>query len=243
MWRREGVFKFLKDLLFPVYCYSCGQEGEWWCDECLQEYLKNSYLVLKCPYCGKKNQTGETCYRCEAVSFLDREVAFLFYQSDEIVGRLIKSFKYSFAEEIREVWQKVVERRVGDILGLSEDCDDVLFQIIPIPLHKKRMAERGFNQAEIIAHILSSKIGWPVLKDALKRVKKTDQQAHLSFLARRENIKNAFVWQGKESCPENIILVDDVFTSGATMQEAAQVLKCSGARVVRGITLARGDFV
>ncbi len=112
--------------------------------------------------------------------------------------------------------------------------------IIPVPLHRRRYAERGFNQSEQLAAIVSSVLNIPCAT-VLKRVRYTKQQARLSQSDRRQNVMSAFAL--KESCQtvsgKHVMLVDDVFTSGATMQECGRVLVERGAASVSGFTLAR----
>ena len=113
--------------------------------------------------------------------------------------------------------------------------------IIPIPLHKNKLKKRGFNQAEELAKGISKFLEKPIFNDVLLKIKPTFAQMELSKEKRRENIKGAFVCQkpivvrGKK-----ILLVDDIFTTGATMEECARVLKEAGAREVWGAVVARG---
>lgn len=233
--------RVVKDILFPIFCVSCRLEGEWWCEDCWQKYRTKFKLILRCPACGKKTDDGSACRRCRVVSYLDKETAFLFYQEKNFVARLIKVWKYGYAEDIKEVWEKVMRHGMAEFFSLSDNWYGDEYVLVPIPLHPKRMAERGFNQAYVLADILSAIGGWKIV-DGLSRTKYTSQQARLDFWARRENIKGAFIWGDGIKCPTKIILVDDVFTSGITTQEAAKVLKVAGAEVVEGITLARGEM-
>lgn len=112
--------------------------------------------------------------------------------------------------------------------------------LIPIPLAKKRQKERGFNQSEEIGKELSKFLKIPLVNNALIKVRETLPQVELSGKEREENIKGAF-WCRDENMVKNktIFLVDDVFTTGSTMEEAARVLKEAGAKKVWGITVAR----
>lgn len=237
----KKAFIFLKDIIWPIFCVDCGGEGSWWCEECWNKYRENFKLVLKCPSCGRSNEDGRSCDRCKVVSYLDKETAFLFYDDKSVVGGLIKKWKYNFIEDISVVWRQVIECGLAEIFANEDVLDIYKYKTIPVPLHPKRFVERGFNQAEVLANILSDIGGFEIIQ-GLKRVKYTTQQAKLNFWERRENISGAFEWKSKYEVPEKIILVDDVFTSGATMQECAKVLKKIGAKQVWGITLARGEM-
>ncbi len=109
--------------------------------------------------------------------------------------------------------------------------------IVPIPLSARRQAERGFNQSLIIAQELSSYFKIPII-DGLKKSERPPQ-SELAAEKRSKNIANAFSWQGENLAGQKIILVDDVVTTGATLAEAAKVLKKAGAKKVIGLAVAR----
>ncbi|MDD2758626.1 MAG: ComF family protein [Patescibacteria group bacterium] len=231
------IAKFLKDILFPVFCAECGREGEWWCEECLAE--KKFSIFGFCPVCGKQSR-GETCPGCREASSLDGVFSFLIYTENDPVGKLIKDFKYSFALDIKTVWGKIIPRAVGE----TKFCGENPWLLVPVPLHPRRERERGYNQARVIAEIIFSVLQkkYPTGQfiagsRGLSRVRPTAQQARLSREERMKNVYGAFAWAGEP--PERAILVDDVFTSGATMQECARVLKMAGTKKVLGLTLAR----
>jgi len=114
------------------------------------------------------------------------------------------------------------------------------FSIIPIPLFLKRLKWRGFNQSEEIAKILAGYFEMPFLQDALIRIKDTRPQIELPKEERAKNIKDAFMCQHPKKIKNiNIILFDDVYTTGATMREAAKILKRAGAKQIIGLTVAR----
>ena len=236
-----GWLQIFKDCLFPIFCLECQAEGQWWCDDCLQKSFQGG--VLCCPACHQDSTNGHVCANCKATSFLNGSVAFFDYDENLSVGTMIKKFKFNLATDISKVWQHLIQS-YGDILFDKTGLRDKPLIVIPVPLHKKRFNERGFNQSEIIAQLVFDKLKHTndVLFDTknLQRQKNTAQQARLSRVERLKNIKDAFVWRGQNLDGCSIILVDDVFTTGATMQACAQVLKENGAGTVVALTLARG---
>jgi ComF family protein len=163
------------------------------------------------------------------------------------VSKLIKVFKYNFLLDTVEVFRKIINNVNFNchpelVPACRQAGQDLVnwhgFTIIPVPLHARRKRERGFNQSEIIAEIISEKLGLTINQN-LRRVIYTAQQAKLSGDERRKNLQGAFVWSGGQA-PEKVLLVDDVFTTGATMQECAKVLKNCGVKTVSCLVLARG---
>ncbi|HEX6290478.1 MAG TPA: phosphoribosyltransferase family protein, partial [Herpetosiphonaceae bacterium] len=112
--------------------------------------------------------------------------------------------------------------------------------IVPVPLHPDRLRMRGYNQAALLAHRLAQRSGLMLCSDQLARVRRTSQQADLNRVERRENVRDAFGWQSKTPPPRRILLLDDVLTTGATVEAAAQALHAAGAREVHALALARG---
>ena len=167
---------------------------------------------------------------------MSSHIAVVLYREDKLIGKIVHSWKYRYAEELKDVLEELIGDFIVDKDYLFSDID----YIIPIPLHKKRLAERGFNQAQILADILGQELGRPV-SEVLEREQYTVQQARLDKGQREKNVRSAFVSVSHVS--GNILLVDDVFTTGSTMQEAAKVLLESGAEKVRGFSLARGVWV
>ncbi len=200
----------LKDILFPKFCVNCKKEGEWLCEAC--------FPLADFPQGG------------EAVANLD-DVTALFSYGENTISNLILMFKYKYLSEIADIFEKIIDKT-----GLHNIWQD--FVIIPVPLHARRQRERGFNQAEILAGLFAKKLGLSINKN-LHRPIYTVQQAKLPRKQRQSNLKNAFVW-GAGIPPEKVLLVDDVYTTGATMAECAKVLKENGVKVVWGLVLARG---
>jgi ComF family protein len=227
----KNVIVSIKDYFFPIYCLGCNKEGEWVCDNCLVNI--DTAGVWRCPVCNNFTFTGERCGRCEYKGQLMLVVAVSEYEEENLVGKLIKIIKYQYAEEA----VLVIEKMISNFIKNHQDFFENIKTIVPVPLHSRRYAERGFNQAELIAKALSKKINIPMEK-FLKRTRYTRQQVGLSREERQQNLQDAFVVEGVVCGP--ILLVDDVYTTGSTMQECAKVLRQAGVKEVGGFVVARG---
>ena len=113
--------------------------------------------------------------------------------------------------------------------------------IIPIPLSRKRKRKRGFNQAELLAKELGRGLGIPVDGKSLARVRDTNPQKQMDARGRRVNLRNAFAWKGKDRARGNILLIDDIYTTGNTIDAAARVLKSNGAGKIYFLTISIGQ--
>jgi ComF family protein len=207
---RGGVVDFVKDALFPYFCPECRREGEWWCAEC----RKKSYNFQK----------------IRAVNDLDLVTALFLFNEPAPIGKLIHDFKYNFMIDIGQLWKDVV---ADNMFSLSKTT------LVPVPLYKRRERERGYNQSVIIANMLAEHFKLKVDDGLLRRIRSTKQQAKLGAEERRKNVDGAFVWVGS-TVPEHVTLVDDVYTTGSTMNECAKVLRAAGVKNVEGFVLAHG---
>lgn len=227
----DRAFRSIKDRLFPIFCIGCEREGEWWCKQC--QLASDSRVVLACPVCGKSTVRGEVCKMCKAVSHLDGVTALFNYDEASPIGKLIKLYKYQRARDMRELWREIILDSLLDI--------PVPSAVMPVPLYPRRERERGFNQAEELALFVSEKYNeGTIMPSTLHRFRHTSQQATLNKSEREANVVGAFNWNSSAPAPARVLLVDDVFTTGSTMQECARVLKEHGAKEVWGFVLARG---
>jgi ComF family protein len=214
------------DFFFPKKCGVCEKEGKRLCRDCLG---KLKLTEQKCPMCCQRSLGGVTHKRCETSLGLDGLKALWSYRQIE-VRKLIKAVKYKFSQEI-----------VGEIFKLVQIKRQEVNLIVPLPLNRQRENWRGFNQASTIAKELGRQWGIEVT-DLLIRVKNTKPLAEIkNSKLRKAVIKGAFMINPKlniQISKMRILLVDDVFTSGATMREATKILKRAGANRVWGWTLA-----
>lgn len=210
---------WVKDIFFPKFCVNCNkEEGEWLCAACF------AAITAPRPF-SCLQPTGD------GISYLDNATA-LFSYEENIVSKLIKLFKYNYITELAEIFAQIIKKGNFNFNWRG-------YTIIPVPLHPRRERERGFNQAEIIARIFAEKFGLEINTN-LRRGVYTAQQAKLSKEARQKNLKDAFAFNAEKIAPEKVLLVDDVFTTGATTQECAKVLKNNGVKTVCGLALASG---
>ncbi len=204
------AFKWLGEAFFPVKCLKCGKEGAYLCQE------HRSFLSVPRNVSPLKN-----------ISYVFAAVAY-----DDLAEKLIDSFKFRGAKKIANLLADEIVNRID-----KEKLENAI--LVPIPLHWTRKLWRGFNQAEVLAIALGNRLNIKVC-NSLKRKKRTFQQSKLKKNERQKNIKNAFVWTSKISPPHKTILVDDVAATGATLDEAANILKENGVKEVLAIVFARG---
>lgn len=224
--------KFLKEVLFPFFCVMCDAEGKLVCDACILSVKKQT--VFSCPLCHTINADGSCCKSCEDKSFISK-VFSPFSYVDPVVSRLIHALKYQYIEEATHYIKKLIEPFVEQYKDALSSYD----AIVSVPLHRRRFAERGFNQADLISNVLSELIDLPIIQP-LARKKYTRQQMLLSKEQRLKNVSDVFVSDSRLSYT-NIILVDDVYTTGATMQAcAAAIQEANSGILVSGFTIARG---
>jgi len=230
------------DTLFPISCISCNKTNDWLCSTCLNKIPLKSEQV--CPYCEKAiTPNGYTCFECKEKYSLNGLLVTSSYQ-DKTISKAIHLYKYRFIEDL--------SCALGDIILRSIQNSDLPLpdMIIPIPLHKRRLRWRGFNQSELLAKYVSEKItpGFPIAleNNLLERFRFTHPQMEIkNNFARKKNIENAFkIPKDKLKLVKNkrILLVDDVTTTGATIFECAKTLKKSGASEVFGVVVARQGY-
>ena len=223
----------LLDLIFPKRCVSCGAFGKYICASCFSkiEFVEKAI----CPICQRQAIGGKTHPKCTGKFRLDGLVVACRYKSP--IKLAIQKVKYKWVYDIEKV---LVDLLASQIWKFDLPQNSIL---VPVPLHKKRKNWRGFNQAEILAKTLSRKfdVGY---SDSLIRTINTKTQVGLTREERKKNVMGAFTLdkkvEKKQIAGRNFILVDDVYTSGATMMEAAKVLKRSQARNVWAMTVALG---
>ena len=226
---------YLQDLVFPKACLGCRREGQWLCAACRERI--NIAAADNCPICKRPDPNGSVCAACSGQSALEGLWVVAKYD-DRLVQDLIKALKYGYVSELKNDFGRLIEKY---FISRTSNWENAL--LLPIPLHRRRLLERGFNQSELIAQAAGEVLGLAQSEPLLRRKRYSRAQAKLSRPKRIANIKNAFIFNQKfVQADKNVrlILVDDVYTTGATMQECAKVLRENGFNNIRGLVIARG---
>lgn len=234
MIRKAG--KLFLDMLYPRRCPVCHDiavpGGSRICNVC-REKLK-PITGPRCFRCSKplKREEQEYCKDCRKTRLFDQGIGIFPYGS--VLQESLFKLKYgkrqeygSFYGQIAAVYSREIIRNWGVEI------------IILIPLHRKRMEKRGYNQAELIAEALGKTLCIPVDSRLMKRKVNTRPQKELDYRERKQNMKNAFFLKG-ENRYRRILLVDDIYTTGSTIEAAAELLKRNGAENVFFLTIAMG---
>lgn len=230
----------LIDWFIPKLCLGCGWEGAWLCRRCLEQLPTG--LASGCPDCSPTWQ-GEYCVRHRYAHSLDGLKAVGDY-SDPLLREAIHCFKYGGVKELIGPLGDLLLGVTGEgFSGASRLLELNNPALVPIPLHPVKLRQRGFNQAELLAERVAKQWQWSLRTDWLVKLEQGRPQAELSRLARQANAREMYgVPLAMRSAIEgqSILLVDDVATTGSTLESAAKVLRLAGAITVRGLVLARG---
>lgn len=216
--------KFILNLLFPIYCLVCKKEGEFICSQCLEKIQEGSPSALRATLIPAR-QSG-----------LKKIIAVMNYKHS-FIKNAIHRYKYDFVKELSKPFGTLMAKKLTASLLRNST-------LIPVPLHKKRLRWRGFNQSELLCQEISKQLNIPLASNILIRVKNTPPQAKIENISEREtNIQNAFslnpllISNFIEN--KNIILVDDICTTSATLQQCAKALKPLHPKSIHALVLAR----
>jgi ComF family protein len=228
--RLSNIKRAALDLFFPQRCLGCGNEGELICPNCLKSLPR--IMPPVCPRCGKPQSSGILCSGCVS-------------RQTEIQGiRSPLRFEGLVREAVHQLkYKNIRSLSVPLAMLLSEYLQNNPLPVqvlVPVPLHPKRLKERGYNQSGLLASELGRLIKIPVVDDCLARLKYRLPQAQTkSVEERRYNVDKAFYCRSTVLNNKSVLLVDDVATSGTTLDACAAALKSSGTLSVWGLVLAR----
>lgn len=224
------MFKLLTHRIFPGCCCLCdgpGINGLDLCEVCLDCLQVNSVCCSRCamPVEHHSPQGSILCGSClHEKSAITRTLAPYIFNYP--VDYIVRSLKFNFEEKYARLMGELLAKRVQDAqISIPE-------YLIPVPLHRRRYLERGFNQAELIAKFCGSKLDLPIIRNRLIRCQNTPPQSGLGRRLRKKNLKGAFQLVCGAPLPRHIALIDDVITTGSTVSEISQVLLKSGVERV-----------
>lgn len=249
------IKSFLLDLLFPKFCLGCQKEGVYLCEDCkatldISEF--NYCLCEKNPLRLMPESKSGKCQRCQ-----DKKLSGLYFalpynlpacrQEKSLTKKLIYQFKYK--PYLKDLAKTLASVLIEHFIKTGKNTDEIWENsvLIPVPLDKKKLKNRSYNQSEELAKELSKVLQIPIISDYLIKIKSTKPQMELSKQEREKNLLNAFAIKNlarpdlAKFSGKKVFLVDDVYTTGSTMQECAKVLKENGVKQVWGIAIAREE--
>ena len=240
---RPAADKLLQ-LVYPRVCPVCGriltgniisENNPYICSECYKKpVFPEEPRCLKCsrPVAYEGDGFCPTCLR--SVRHFDRGISLLIH--DDTAGKILYDLKYSNKRDNADMLVHEAAARYGELISRWDP--DVL---VPIPVYRKKKVQRGFNQAELLADLLSRYTGIPADPFMLIRSRETSPQKGLDRDQRVKNIRGAFeVTDGNCNSYRTVLLIDDIYTSGATISEAARILKVAGVETVYFLTFSIG---
>jgi len=222
----EKIFRPVVDFLFYQECIFCHEPNTLLCQPCIAAFPRSKG---KCFVCEKRNPFFRYCSSCRKDFLPDLMIAPFAYSKK--MKKIVQMMKFedisiladSFSNTLADLLRKVVDQPI----------------VVPIPLSKERFKYRGYNQSRWIAESLCQKTGWKIIELLNRKPTDFSQVEVDSKAARKKNIKGVFS-VNKISIPEEVVLLDDVITTGSTMEEACRTLKKAGARRVIAVALAMG---
>ncbi len=236
---KDSLFEVVLDILYPRHCAVCDEllpfGGGLICGECEKKLFPVS--GPRCMKCGRmlNSDREEYCSDCrEVIHFYDR--AFSVFVYNDVMQQSIFRFKYRGKQEYADFYAESIYRFLWREIG-SFGAD----ALIPVPLHKDRQIKRGYNQASLIAKKLSKFTGIRVEDDLVQRVAATRPQKNLNREERRKNLKRAFLLSQNIVKLTRVIIVDDIYTTGSTVDEMSLLLKEAGVREIYVVTVCSGS--
>lgn len=233
--RTRATFFALADLLLPNRCLGCGQGGEPLCAACAAGLPTQTGFT--CVGCSGPSYVGEPCHRCQPASALSGLWVAGAYDH-AVVAAAVRQLKYGGVRALAQPLAILAVRFLNTHVAVAHPQLLQFDAVVAVPLHRRRFLERGFNQAELIADAVAEDLGLPTAHGCLTRVRYRPAQVDLSAIQRRRNVVGAF--SALAPVPPRVLLVDDVASTGSTLQAAAKALRAAGTKEVWGLVVARG---
>lgn len=222
----KNTIKLLKDVLFPRRCF-CGKPDFLICPKCLDGIQRNKKDL--CPLCRRLSANGKTCSNCRSKSRLTGVM--IFGDHKGILKDAIWQLKYESIIDFAKPLSKLLSEKYGDFIKEKR------FIITSVPISKRRYLWRGYNQAAEIAKSLARELGLEYV-DFLNKAE-ASPQVGLSKKERIANLRGKIDVKTDLLVPKKVLIVDDVYTTGSTLEESAHILRDAGAKEVWGIVLSR----
>jgi len=207
----QQLFDLSIALLFPPRCVGCGRVDSIWCQNCQDQLDETAFPqhVRPLPPLAGITSTGV---------------------HQGIIREAVQGLKYGNAKSVAHA---LGERLVKQLQGQDWPID----MIVPVPLHKTRLAERGYNQAQLLSEHVAEVLLYPCLPEAVHRQRNTQSQVTLSGAERQANLQDAFQADPQVVSRQRVLLIDDVYTTGATLSACAQAVLQAGAQAIYGLTV------
>ena len=230
--RWRSFWNQLLDLVLPPRCVECRRLGVWLCSECMNCVPRVESPI--CARCGGAVTTDEWCVRCRTLPLQIDSIRSVVY-FEGALRKAVHLFKYE--------GRTVLAEPMGDLMARYWMEHSVPVDIVvPVPLHKSRLRERGYNQAALLAREMVRRTGLAMEEQVLVRRRATAAQIELDSKQRKENVRAAFRCTSDKLTGKHVLLVDDVCTTGATLEACSVALYEGGAHKVQALTLARARF-
>ena len=238
----KNTIDFILDLFFPITCLNCGSPKNklanpqgYLCSDCFKKIEINNWVF--CPKCTKKLIGLEPCqtHKNNPLKVLGAATN---YQND-VIKKIIWEYKYNFIEPLANPLNEILKKYY--LAVFEQQLINKKPLVTFIPLHGARFRWRGFNQSEILAKKFANDLNLEFCKTLKRKKFKKPQMKIKGYQARFENIKDSFeIINASQIKNKDIILIDDISTTGATLIEAAKILKHNGAKKIYGLVVAKG---
>ncbi|HNT30761.1 MAG TPA: phosphoribosyltransferase family protein [bacterium] len=223
------------DFLFPPFCAVCRKPGKWLCADCCEAVKPEK--EWNCLVCNQATAPYAICSACQPTALLNG--LFIASHFNSTMQKVIHAYKYKYVETIAPL--------LADLYCTLLATDEVFIKLtqvdtllIPVPLHRKRLNWRGFNQSELLAREYAKRFPRWRIASGLERMHETKTQMELDRENRLKNMINAFSYTGGNLENKTVLLVDDVSTTGATLFSCAEALKPANPKEIWGLVLAHG---
>lgn len=224
------LVEIVSNFFFPSRCLGCGRTGSYLCQDCRSRLPRITPPI--CNKCGRPQPGALLCATCWSWnSYIDGIRSPFYFEG--VIRQCVHQLKYYGLKASTSGLAELMARYLTD----STIPVDVL---VPVPLHRKKLRQRGYNQSELLAREIAKFAGLPVNSNSLRRVKDSQPQTRAVRVdVRRANVNNAFQCSDLHLTGKQVVLIDDVCTSGSTLEACAVALKSAGVVTVWGLTLAR----